>query len=62
MAERPYRIIYNWDGAPHHYDEHPQSMESFLQKTYAPLAGTQVDALFCAWAPTRRPGCPTTCP
>ena len=46
MAERPYRIIYNWDGAPHHYDEYPQSMEAFLQKVYAPLAGTQVDALF----------------
>ncbi len=46
MAERPYRIIYNWDGAPHHYDEYPQAMEAFLQKVYAPLAGTQVDALF----------------
>ena len=46
MAERPYRIIYNWDGAPHHYDEHPQAMESFLRRVYAPLAGTQVDALF----------------
>ena len=46
MAERPYRIIYNWDGAPHHYDEYPQGMEPFLQKVYAPLAGTQVDALF----------------
>ena len=46
MADRPYRIIYNWDGAPHHYDEHPQSMDALLQKVYAPLAGTQVDALF----------------
>ena len=32
MADRSYRIIYNWDGAPHHYDEHPQSMEAFLRK------------------------------
>ena len=46
MAHSPYRIIYNWDGAPHHYDEYPQSTEQFLQKVYAPLADTQVDALF----------------
>ncbi len=42
----PYRIIYNWDGAPHGYDEVPQSMESFLERAYAPLEQTQVGALF----------------
>ncbi len=42
----PYRIIYNWDGAPHGYDEVPQSMESFLERVYAPLEQTQVGALF----------------
>ena len=41
-----YRIIYNWDGAPHMYSEYPQSVEQFLEKTLAPLTGTQVDALF----------------
>ncbi len=41
-----YGIIYNWDGAPHGYAEVPQSMEAFLEKTYAPLEDTQVGALF----------------
>ncbi len=41
-----YRIIYNWDGAPHGYSEYPQSLAEFLQKTYAPIADTQVDAHF----------------
>ena len=41
-----YRIIYNWDGAPHGYSPTPQSLASFLDKTYAPLKDTQVDALF----------------
>ena len=41
-----YRIIYNWDGAPHGYSETPQSTASFLDKTYAPLEDTQVGALF----------------
>ncbi|MBT4097423.1 MAG: family 10 glycosylhydrolase [Gemmatimonadetes bacterium] len=41
-----YRIIYNWDGAPHGYSPTPQSVESFLDKVYAPLKDTQVDALF----------------
>lgn len=41
-----YGIIYNWDGAPHGYSEAPQSMDAFLEKTYAPLEGTQVGALF----------------
>ena len=41
-----YRIIYNWDGAPHGYSPAPQSMEEFLEKVYAPLEETQVDALF----------------
>ena len=41
-----YRIIYNWDGAPHGYSPAPQSMEDFLDKVYAPLEETQVDALF----------------
>ncbi len=49
-AARPpacaYRIIYNWDGAPVHYSEYPQSMEQFLEKTYAPIADTQIDAHF----------------
>ena len=43
---RPYRIIYNWDGAPHHYSQYPQTLEQFLDKVYAPLVDTQVDALF----------------
>lgn len=41
-----YGIIYNWDGAPHGYSEVPQSVETFLEKVYAPLEGTQVGALF----------------
>ena len=41
-----YRIIYNWDGAPHDYSEFPQSLDQFLDKTYAPMKGTQVDAHF----------------
>jgi hypothetical protein len=41
-----YRIIYNWDGAPHGYSEVPQSMEDFLDKVYAPMVDTQVGALF----------------
>jgi hypothetical protein len=41
-----YRIIYNWDGAPHGYSEVPQSLEAFLEKVYAPLEDTQVGALF----------------
>ncbi len=40
-----YRIIYNWDGAPHGYSETPQSSASFLDKAYAPLEDTQVGAL-----------------
>ena len=45
-AAPAYRIIYNWDGAPHFYSEYPQTMEQFLEKVYAPLEDTQVDALF----------------
>lgn len=41
-----YGIIYNWDGAPHGYDEVPQSLAAFLERTYAPLVDTQVGALF----------------
>ncbi len=41
-----YNIIYNWDGAPHGYSPIDQSMQTFLDKTYAPLEGTQVGALF----------------
>ena len=41
-----YRIIYNWDGAPHGYSPAPQSIDSFLEKAYDPVEGTQVDALF----------------
>ncbi len=54
-----YRIIYNWDGAPHGYSPHPQTLEQFLDKTFAPLKDTQVDALFwcvgeheATWQPT----------
>ena len=42
----PYRIIYNWDGAPLDYSEFPQSQEQFLEKVYAPIEDTQVGALF----------------
>ncbi|MEE2658951.1 MAG: hypothetical protein VX733_10630 [Candidatus Latescibacterota bacterium] len=42
----PYRVIYNWDGAPHGYTPVPQSIEDFLDGVYAPLRDTQVDALF----------------
>ncbi|MCC7262374.1 MAG: hypothetical protein IT369_07625 [Candidatus Latescibacteria bacterium] len=42
----PYGIIYNWDGAPHGYAEVPQSLEHFVERTYAPLANTQVGAHF----------------
>ena len=42
----PYRIIYNWDGAPHGYSEVPQSMDAFLEKMHAPLEDTQVGAHF----------------
>ncbi len=41
-----YRIIYNWDGAPHDYSAFPQSLDQFLEKTYAPMKDTQVDAHF----------------
>ena len=47
MSHPPdYGIIYNWDGAPHGYSPVPQSMDAFLDKTYAPLEDTQVGALF----------------
>ena len=47
LAKPPrYRIIYNWDGAPHGYSEFPQTLEQFVEKTFAPLQDTQVDALF----------------
>lgn len=41
-----YRVIYNWDGAPHGYSPTPQSMDAFLDKVYAPVKDTQVGALF----------------
>ena len=41
-----YGIIYNWDSAPHSYSEYPQTIEAFLQKTYAPMEDTQVGAHF----------------
>jgi hypothetical protein len=44
-APPTYGIIYNWDGAPHDYSEYPQSVEQFLDKTYAPIEDTQVGAL-----------------
>ncbi len=45
-APPTYRVIYNWDGAPHGYDPVPQTMEQFLDAVYAPIRDTQVDALF----------------
>ncbi len=41
-----YPIIYNWDGAPHGYSQYPQSLDQFLEKTFAPIKNTQVKALF----------------
>jgi hypothetical protein len=41
-----YRIIFNWDGDCLAYGEHPQSMEQIVDETFAPLEGTQVDAMF----------------
>ena len=41
-----YKIIFNWDGTPHGYSEYPQSQEQLLNLVYAPLADTQVGALF----------------
>ena len=50
-----YRIIYNWDGAPHGFSEVPQSMDAFLDKVYAPMANTQVGAHFwCVGEDTAR--------
>ena len=47
MARPPsYGLIYNWDGAPHAFSEYPQSMEDFLEKSYAPMVDTQVGAHF----------------
>ena len=40
------KVIYNWDGAPHGYSDFPQSLDQFLDKTFAPLKDTQVGALF----------------
>ena len=46
MARPPdHGVIYNWDGAPHYYTEVPQSMETFLDKVFAPLKDTQVGAM-----------------
>ena len=41
-----YRVIYNWDGAPHGYGAPPQSMESFLEATFKPVADTHCDGSF----------------
>lgn len=46
VTPRDYGIIYNWDGAPHGYSATPQSVDEFLELTYAPLVDTQVGALF----------------
>ena len=46
QSPRRYKIIYNWDGAPYGYSEYPQSLNQFVEKTFAPLRDTQVDALF----------------
>ena len=42
----PYGIVFNWDGTPHGYSEHPQSLQQLLDKVYAPIENTQVGALF----------------
>ena len=42
----PYRLALNWDGGPHGHSPVPQAMDDFLQKVFAPTAGTAVDALF----------------
>ena len=41
-----YRIVFNWDGAPVDYLEFPQQLDQLMEKIYAPLKDTQVDALF----------------
>ena len=46
QATPQYRIIFNWDGAPLDYDEHPQSTDRLVEQVYGPLEGTQVDAMF----------------
>ena len=35
-----YRIIFNWDGAPHGCSPTPQALTSFLDNAYAPLEDT----------------------
>ena len=42
-----YGIIYNWDGAPHGFSEVPQSMETFLEKVYAPVLGGNRAIVYC---------------
>ena len=46
MALPAYRVIYNWDGAPHGDGAPPQSMERFLEATFSPMKDTHADALF----------------
>ena len=41
-----YSLVLNWDGGPHGYDDVPQSMADFLERVFAPVIGTAVDALF----------------
>ena len=41
-----YGIIYNWDGGTLGRSEYPQTVERWLDKTYAPIKNTQVGALF----------------
>ena len=41
-----YGIIFNWDGAPLAYDDHPQSADQLADQIYGPLEGTQVGAMF----------------
>ena len=45
MTTPDYKLVYNWDGAPHGYNPVPQTLEQFLEGVYAPLIGTQVEAL-----------------
>lgn len=41
-----YRIIYNWDGDQNSYSEYPQSVDELMDKLFAPVRNTQIDAMF----------------
>ena len=55
MPPPQYRIIYNWDGDLHAWDEVPQGTETFLATVFAPVQDTQVGALsWCVGAHAAR--------